>query len=281
MAPNEIIVAQLNTSSRLKTLLIKRDSEFFVRKEFPLSSYELLTQLHQKQNRNPCPHIVNILSVTKDDSLCYMDQTWIRGKTLEELLETNANIPDEDLLHYSAQICQALSWFHLHGLIHRDVTASNVMIDETNQVILIDPGILRAKKKQQTSDTTILGTPGYAAPEQFGFTQTDERSDIYSFGVLLCKMFTGVLPNEALPKRYRLRKIIKKCTAIDANKRYATAQKVMSDLSLVVPRSLPWDIRLYRHIPGFRTAVWWKMICADIFYVFAIAILFMLWLSKY
>ena len=167
-------------------------------------------------------------------------------------------------------LCQGLQWFHKHNMIHRDVTPANVIISDDKKAYLIDPGILRELKKDKPSDTQILGTPGYAAPEQFGFTQSDARTDIYAFGVLINQMATGKMPHEMLPSDRRLRKIVKKCTQISSKKRYANCRQIRKQLDAVLPEDTSLDIRLLRKIPGFRTATLWKMILAVLLYLFAL-----------
>ena len=97
---------------------------------------------------------------------------------MEEHLYLQGPFSKDEVIRYAMDLCQGLQWFHKHNMIHRDVTPANVIVSEGKKAYLVDPGILREVKKNQTNDTQILGTPGYAAPEQFGFTQSDARTDI-------------------------------------------------------------------------------------------------------
>ena len=233
METKETILAKLNTSPDRLTELVEQDGFYFVRKEITREQYPVIKQFYEYQQRSPSPAIVTIYSVYEKEG-------------------------------------QGLQWFHKHNMIHRDVTPANVIISEEKKAYLVDPGILREVKKNQTNDTQILGTPGYAAPEQFGFTQSDARTDIYALGVLINQMTTGKMPKEALPKDRRLRKIVTKCTQISAKKRYLNCHQIYKQLDAVLPEDTPADIRFLRKIPGFRSATLWKMILAVCLYLFAL-----------
>lgn len=95
------------------------------------------------------------------------------------------------------QLCQALAPLHRENIVHRDIKPENIVLGADSQVYLIDFGIARFEKAGRSADTTLLGTHGYAAPEQFGFCQSDARADIYSLGVVLNQVVTGAFPNAA------------------------------------------------------------------------------------
>jgi serine/threonine protein kinase len=116
--------------------------------------------------------------------------------------------------------------------VHLDIKPENVMIDNNGTVKLIDYSAAKLYKSHRTQDTQLLGTAGYAAPEQFGITQSDGRVDIYALGILMNVMLTGEHPSKAFYKKGRLKKIIEKCTRIDPNRRY---QKI-KDLKKALPK---------------------------------------------
>ena len=126
---------------------------------------------------------------------------------------------------------------------------------------LIDFSIARFPTSQ-LRDTKILGSVGYASPEQFGFQQTDARSDIYSLGVVLNQMLTGKFPNEELPKG-AISKVILKATAISPDQRYPDIKQFESAFKHAYGHKV--DLTL----PGFRTHTRWKMILASFAYLFA------------
>ena len=113
----------------------------------------------------------------------------------------------------SNMLIAGLGALHRCSLVHRDINANNILITTDGNVKIIDYGIVRLFDKSKSTDTVILGTPGYAAPEQFGFTQSDSRTDIYALGVLMNVMMTGRLPSEDTA-RGGISRIIEKCVMI-------------------------------------------------------------------
>ena len=125
-------------------------------------------------------------------------------------------------------VCRAVQSLHDRGIIHRDIKPENVMISPDGVVKLIDLNASRSPSGK-SKDTVMLGTIGYASPEQLGVCESDERSDIYAIGVLLNVMLTGEHPSKVLAKG-RAGKIVQKCTGIDPNSRYASAKELMHAL---------------------------------------------------
>ena len=126
-------------------------------------------------------------------------------------------------------ICAAAGALHDLGIIHRDIKPENVMVTKEGIVKLIDLNASRLLVADKTVDTVVLGTIGYAPPEQFGISQSDERTDIYALGVLLNVMLTGEHPSKKLA-RGRAGKIVQKCTLIDPNSRYPNVKKLVEAL---------------------------------------------------
>ncbi len=125
-------------------------------------------------------------------------------------------------------VCNALEILHKNDIVHRDIKPENIIISDEGRVVLIDFNISRKAAKNKT-DTVIMGTVGYASPEQLGVTATNTRTDIYAMGVLLNVMLTGKHPSETLA-RGKARKIVKKCTSINPDNRYQSAQKLAEAL---------------------------------------------------
>jgi serine/threonine-protein kinase len=123
----------------------------------------------------------------------YLVMDFVEGETLERRLQRQGRLPEPQVLDVAAQLSDVLGYLHGHTppLIFRDLKPANVMITPAGQVKLIDFGIARLFKPGQHSDTVVIGTHGYAPPEQYGRGQTDARSDVYSLGVLLHQLLTG------------------------------------------------------------------------------------------
>lgn len=124
-----------------------------------------------------------------DHERYYLVMDFIEGKTLLQLLKESGGQPFSaaQVLNYGIQLCDVLSYLHQHHppVIFRDLKPTNVMVTQSGHVFLVDFGIARIFKKSQEKDTVFLGSPGYASPEQYGTSQTNARSDLYSLGATL------------------------------------------------------------------------------------------------
>lgn len=151
-----------------------------------------------------------------------MLEEYVEGKRLLDLLSSKP-LNNKIACKYVSQICDALIFLHSIGIIHRDIKPSNVIIKDDGTAVLIDLSIARFINEQE-NDTQDLGTPGFAAPEQFGISQSSMATDIYGLVVLLNIMLTGSHPSIDLPKG-RLKKVVEKATSTQISKRYKDAEK--------------------------------------------------------
>ena len=125
----------------------------------------------------------------------------------------------------TVKICDGLTVLHKNGIIHRDITAKNIIIGVDGNVKIVDYGISRIIKDSQGTDTEILGTVGYAPPEQFGFLQTDIRTDIYSVGVLMNYMLTGAFSKE-VKYNGKMKNVLNICLNLRPEKRYSSTENL-------------------------------------------------------
>ncbi len=154
------------------------------------------------------PGLTPVTDFFPEEGNLYLVMEYVHGQTLQEMLENtpNGRLSRGQTLNIVRQLCDVLEYLHSQSppVIFRDLKPSNVMLASDNQVKLVDFGIARFFKSAQSQDTVTLGTPGYAAPEQWGTGgQSDARSDIYGLGVLLLHLVTGYdpIPNPfPLPK---------------------------------------------------------------------------------
>lgn len=154
-------------------------------------------------------------------------EEFIEGDTLGFLLE-GALFSPKETRKIIIQLCRAL-WV-LHGLaaVHRDIKPENVIL-KGSEAVLIDFDAARLHKPEAAADTQILGTTGFAAPEQYGLSQSDARTDIYSLGVLMNVMLTGQHPSQTLAEG-RLGRVIGRCTQVNPEKRYRDVVHLMGEL---------------------------------------------------
>ena len=174
-----------------------------------------------------CPNLPQIMETAERDGMVAVLEEYIQGDSLAYLLEGALFSPAE-ARKITMQLCNALWVLHKLGAVHRDIKPENVII-RGSEAILIDFDASRIFKSDTNQDTQILGTTGYAAPEQYGIAQTDERADIYSLGVLLNIMLTGKHPSKELATG-RLGRIVQKCTMVNPKKRYKSVLYLMETL---------------------------------------------------
>ena len=214
------IIDDLQEGGKVKLAYERRAKQMCIIKERSLNVkplYEIL------KNEN-LPYVPEIYRLVEFEEKFFVVEEYISGLTLEELLQYNENFPENDVADIMRQMCECLMILHAYNIIHRDIKPSNIMLTRDGVIRLIDFGISRIAKDDSDTDTKYLGTRGYAPPEQFGFGQTDARSDIYSLGVLTQRL---------LGKDYKgwLKEIINRCTQFDPENRYNTAEELLDELN--------------------------------------------------
>jgi eukaryotic-like serine/threonine-protein kinase len=188
-------------------------------------------------------------------SRLYMAIEWVQGRLLRTILNEEKKLPVDRASTLAYRICDALDYMHKHGIVHRDLKPENIMVDNDDQIKLIDFGIAMkedARRLTFVNVSSLLGTPDYISPEQVKGARGDQRSDIYSMGIIFYEMLTGRVPyvgpnplavmnervlNEVKPPRDlnpdispELEEILYRALERVPRHRYATASEMMWDL---------------------------------------------------
>lgn len=131
-------------------------------------------------------HICRVYDFWKDKEGYWIFEEYVRGRNLRDL-SADQRLTADEAVRVMLEVLEGLHFLHSANpaIIHRDLTLTNIMVDELGQVRIVDFGAARVYRRGLSRDTCPMGTPGYAAPEQFGFAQTDARTDIYAAGVLM------------------------------------------------------------------------------------------------
>ena len=141
------------------------------------------------------PNIVTIYDVGKSGDVAYIAMEFLEGRELRDVLKEGTLLPVEQVLNIVAQVALGLAYAHEHDIIHRDVKPSNIMVIRDGNVKITDFGIARmASSSVRTQTGMVLGSPKYMSPEQVMGKTIDQRSDIFSLGVMLYEMLTGQAP---------------------------------------------------------------------------------------
>src|ERR671919_1096831 len=144
------------------------------------------------------PHVVTVIDAGEDEGAPYIVFEYVEGETLKERIRRLGRLPIDEAIAYAIEIGRALECAHAHKLVHRDVKPQNVLIDLDGRAKVTDFGIARSlESKGLTATGRVLGTTDYVSPEQAMGENVDERSDVYSLGVVLYEMLTGEVPFRA------------------------------------------------------------------------------------
>lgn len=186
------------------------------------------------------PHLPSVVDVIerRDALLIVMD--YIEGRSLEDLVRESGAQPQDLVIRWARQLCDVLVYLHAQkpAIIYRDLKPANVMLKPDGDVVLIDFGAAREYKPWGSRDTISLGTRGYAAPEQYEEEeQSDVRTDIYGFGVMLFQLLTGESPHGLRPicmvnpsLSSGLEAIIIRCTQVKKEDRYQSSEELLDAL---------------------------------------------------
>ncbi len=141
------------------------------------------------------PNIVKVYDVSYGDKLQYIVMEYVEGITLKEYIEQQGAVPWKETVHFTTQILRALQHAHDKGIVHRDIKPQNIMLLENGTIKVTDFGIARfSRSETRTMTDTAIGSVHYISPEQARGDITDDKSDLYSVGVVMYEMLTGQLP---------------------------------------------------------------------------------------
>ncbi len=208
-----------------KTAVLVRNrvsGKIAVKKHLPLDM-EMIYRFLQEHNSKYLPEIYELIPT--DNELILIEE-YVDGQTAADIVRQKP-LEEQRALEIILDLCAALAPLHEADppVICRDITSNNVMITADGKTKLIDFNISRMVTPGKNQDTVLLGTRGYAAPEQFGFGQTDARTDIYAIGVLLNFLLTGKHFTEEMTV-LPIRSVIEKCVQMNPNDRYETVRKL-------------------------------------------------------
>ena len=217
-------VRVLKESPRSNVRLIRHRAtgERFILRQFTGNA-----EVYQKLLSISCPNLPRTLEVAVKGQENLVLEEYIQGDTLGFLLR-DALFSPEETRRIAAQLCQALWVLHSMAAVHRDIKPENVILRGADAV-LIDFDAARLHKPEHETDTQVLGTTGFAAPEQYGLSQSDTRTDIYSMGILINVMLTGEHPSRKLAEG-RLGRVVERCTRVNPQKRYKNVLRLMEAL---------------------------------------------------
>ncbi|MBR2533974.1 MAG: protein kinase [Erysipelotrichaceae bacterium] len=258
------LVQSINNEHNVYLVKNIQDNSFYVKKELSIFDINVYNYL-SKNTFFGIPFIKELIA--SNDKLIVIEE-YIGGQSLERALKTGRVFSEFETKKIAIRICEILNQFDTeYSIVHRDIKPSNIIIRNDGELFIIDFNTAKFINENKAKDTVLLGTEGYAAPEQYGFASSSVQTDIYAIGVLMKELLTGT---NMLNDYYAspLKSVITKCTRLDPSDRYQNFNELIEDLSKHS------TTRLKDLIPvGYRSRKPWKMVLSSMWY------LFILWFS--
>lgn len=169
--------------------------------------------------------------IFEENGKVYLVREYIEGMSLAQMVLQKGGISEAEICRISRKICQTAEQFQNpdEPMIHRDIKPENIVVTPSGEVVFIDFGTMRSYKKDGSRDTFVVGTRGTAAPEQYGYTQTDQRTDVYAIGQTMLYMVSESYEMNQLSEcavSRRMKKIIEKACSFEPDKRYGDAAQL-------------------------------------------------------
>ena len=207
-----------------------RNSELCVKKTLDIYSRDVYEQLASVRIEG----VPAVKECVADDGKLIVVEEYVQGRSLKQVLDEHGLLNEEQAYDIAVQLADVLVRLHQlePAIVHRDIKPSNIIIEKNGHVNLIDFNAARHVNADKNEDTRMLGTVYFAAPEQFGFGQSDERTDIYGLGATINYIMTGDKPGAGIAE-CRFSDILKKCLMVDAKDRYQSAEELRGVLDML------------------------------------------------
>lgn len=207
-----------------------RNSELCVKKTLDIYSHDVYEQLASVRIEG----VPAVKECVADDGKLIVVEEYVQGRSLKQVLDEQGLLNAEQAYEIAVQLVDILVRLHQlePAIVHRDIKPSNIIIEKNGHVNLIDFNAARHVNADKNEDTRMLGTVYFAAPEQFGFGQSDERTDIYGLGATINYIMTGDKLGAGIAE-CRFSDILKKCLMVDAKDRYQSAAELRGVLDML------------------------------------------------
>lgn len=256
-------IAVINEPHKIYLVQHCETKKIFIKKILDIYNIDIYEYLYN----NYIVGTPKIIDYCEDDNQLIVIEEYISGYSLQDIIQ-HSSLSVNDILNYMLDLCNVLNDLHSANpaIIHRDIKPSNVIITNYNHAVLLDFNAAKFFSNQSKEDTVLLGTQGYAAPEQYGFGSSSPQTDIYSLGIVLKEMVAS------LPTPCNLfNPIIDKCIQFNPSERYKTVHELINSISsLIKPERkhiIPNNMSKLLP-PGYRSRTPWKMYISSVYYLF-------------
>ena len=213
------ILTPFDTDANVFLVKDRETQELFVEKTISVHNLALYQQIKD----HPFIGVPKIYSIHTENGKTILIEEYIHGLDLMQMSVNKGPFPEKEVAAYMSSLCQILDQFHRMNppVIHKDIKPGNLILTKESELYLIDFNISRVYNPESAMDTIAMVSPHFSAPESYGFSQSDARSDIYSIGATMHYLLTGGYLNETIYEG-SLKDIIEKCTTMDHVNRYQT-----------------------------------------------------------
>lgn len=260
-------IATINEEHKVYIVQNINDKHVYVKKILDVFNREIYEYLLA----NPIIGLPFIYDIYQEDNSLTVIEEYVSGNTLEELLLGNHQFHTLEVKKIAYQLCKILENLHNCNppIIHRDIKPSNVILRNDGSIVLLDLNAAKHVNTDKFEDTTLLGTKGYAAPEQYGFGSSNLQTDIYALGMLMNTLLTGTFSSTCVQNN-ELTPIIEKCIQLNPKDRYKSIAIVKKFLEPDEQPSHNYPLNSWRKFlpPGFRTMNPFNILLASAGYIF-------------
>ena len=243
-------IAYLNMAHGVTLVQDSESGLIFVKKMLSIYNREVYDYI----KRNPIDGIPKIYEIFEDEGQLILIEEYINAESLQSWLDRRGVFSESKAIEIICRLCDIVFRMHSQNpaIVHRDIKPSNVLLSEDGEVSLIDLNAAKPYSGDKNRDTRLLGTAGFAAPEQYGFGASNIQTDIYALGVLLNVLISGKMPHERLAGG-KIGEVVLRCTQMESDKRYRSAKDLAKALGGKMPgRAYKSELQRYA-LPGFRT----------------------------
>lgn len=267
-------IAVISESHHIYLVQHRETKKIYIKKILDVYNYEIYECLYF----HPMEGIPKIIEYGEEEQKLILIEEYISGESLADKIQ-NADLTIDQIQKYMLDLCEIVK--QLHGLpqpvIHRDIKPANLMVTHYDRLVLLDFNAAKYYKAEETNDTVLLGTQGYAAPEQYGFGSSSPQTDIYAMGILLKEMLHAIRQSDSA-----FDEMIDRCTKMTPSERYQSVEELEAVLWKVGGQNTEPETEGTKTsdagrrsvpdtgytLPGFRSKTPWKMVVAVIGYLF-------------
>ena len=251
-------IEQLGDNQGVFLVRNRYNNKLYIEKKLDIYSLDVYKYLQDNHIKNTPV----IYETTEKKGKLFVIEEYVTGTLLNEHIKKYGSLSADEAIDITKKLCCIIKELHECDppIIHRDIKPENIILKKDGTVVLLDMNAAKFFDENSTKDTYLLGTYGYAAPEQYGFGKSGVSSDIYGIGKVLNEMLTGDI-NTAPSGNIKI--VIDKCTEMDPKNRYQSVGELMKGLN----RKDILSTVDYDKLPGFRTDNLWQKILAFMGYV--------------